>query len=312
MVTEGNMKRAVITGATSMLGLALVNECIANNTYVLAIIRKNSVKRCILPKSELVTVVESDISELKCLAVDSQRSCDTFYHFAWEATGGSQRNDVLAQNRNIGYTLDAVQLAHRLGCGLFIGAGSQAEYGRVEGKISPNMNVSPDSAYGAAKYAAGKLAAIYAGQLGMECIWTRVFSTYGIHDMPSTMIMYCIDSLLKGEKPLLTKCEQQWDYLNCRDAARAFYLLGEKKKHHKIYNIGSGFTRPLSDYVHIIRDIIDPTLHLGIGECDYVPEQVMHLSPDIANLVDDTGFQPKIGFAEGIREIIEWYTTSRH
>jgi len=118
--------------------------------------------------------------------------------------------------------------------------------------------------------------------------------------------MYCIGSLLKGEKPILTSCEQKWDYLNCRDAATAFYLLGEKGKTNKIYNIGSGITKPLLDYVYTIRDAINPNTDLGIGGLDYAPGQVMHLCPDISALKNDTGFVPKVSFLDGLHEAVVW------
>ena len=51
------------------------------------------------------------------------------------------------QNANIKYTLDAVELAKRLGCKTFIGAGSQAEYGRVEGTISEKTDKNPENGY---------------------------------------------------------------------------------------------------------------------------------------------------------------------
>jgi nucleoside-diphosphate-sugar epimerase len=300
------MKRIIITGATSMLGLALTNECLANGTQVYAFIRKHSQKRKILPKSAQLIQIECEISEYTNLQI-SDIGFDAFYHFAWGFTENKDRNRIDEQLKNIEYTLDAVKLAYRLNCKQFIGAGSQAEYGRVNGTISPDTRVSPDSAYGIAKYTAGRFGAKLCEQIGLHFIWTRIFSTYGIGDMPSTMIMYCIDRLLKGKKPSLTKCEQKWDYLNCRDAAKAFFQIGQKGKNQMIYNIGSGIARPLSDYVYMLRDAIDKTAPLGIGEHEYSPYQIMHLCADINTLYMDTGFCPTISFEEGIKETINWY-----
>lgn len=65
--------------------------------------------------------------------------------------------------------------------------------------IGPDTQVNPEVAYGIAKYAAGKMAFIECESLQMECIWTRTFSVYGINDNRTTMVMYAIDKLLKGE-----------------------------------------------------------------------------------------------------------------
>lgn len=301
------MQNIVVTGATSMIGIALVNECVNNDIHVTAIIRKDSKKRKLLPESKLIDIIECDLGEIKNASITLKQKPDAFYHLAWEGTGSNDRNNIELQNRNIDHTLYALRLAHGFNCKKFIGAGSQAEYGRVSGRITPDMNVSPDNAYGVAKYAAGKFSSLLAEQLGIDFIWTRVFSVYGANDLQSTMVMSCVDSLLRGEKPVLTKCEQKWDYLHCEDAAKAFFLLGTKGKNQVLYHIACGKTQPLVDYVKMIRNTIDPTLPLGIGEKPYAKGQVMELCPDISSLQKDTGFSPSVTFSEGIKKTIQWY-----
>ena len=56
--------------------------------------------------------------------------------------------------------MDAVNLAHRLGCEFFIGAGSQAEYGRVEGKLNAQVPTNPENGYGMAKLCAGQMSRV--------------------------------------------------------------------------------------------------------------------------------------------------------
>ena len=301
------MKRIVVDGATSMLGLALINECILNGISVLAIARADSKRLDAIPDSNFVRVVRCNQEDLKDFKIDHPGECEVYYHFAWGNTRSEERKNVFLQEPNIQYTLDAVLLAKRLGCRRFIGAGSQAEYGRVSGQIGPNTPVNPDVAYGAAKYAAGKMAGILCNEQGMEYIWTRTFSVYGIGDNVTTLVMYAIDKLLKGEKPSFTKAEQEWDYLYSKDAGRAFRLIGEKGKNGKTYCIGSGESRPLKEYIYVMRDAIDPSLPLGIGERPYAPMQVMNLLADITSLKEDTGFIPEYTFERGIRETIYWY-----
>lgn len=302
------MKKVVIDGATSMLGIALINECIENHIQVLAIVRENSNRIDRIPDSELVWIAKCHLEDLKNFETTGiEDGYEVYYHFAWENTSHEGRLDAIVQNQNVQYTLDAVCLAKRLGCRMFIGAGSQAEYGRAAGMIGPEAAVNPEVAYGVAKYASGKMAMILCTKLGMACIWTRIFSVYGIGDATSTLIMYAIEQLIKGKKPSFTKAEQKWDYLFCRDAGKAFRLIGEKGKAGSIYCLGSGVARPLCDYIYKVRDEINPDLPLGIGDMEYAPLQVMHLQADITTLKKDTGFEPEYSFEEGIRETISWY-----
>lgn len=301
------MKRIVVDGATSMLGLALINECILTNIEVLALARTDSKRLSIIPQSDMVHIVKCRQEDLKSLQIENCGRYDAYYHFSWGNTFNRDRRNVFLQEPNIQYTLEAVRLAKRLGCDLFIGAGSQAEYGRIDGRIGPDTPVHPDVAYGIAKYAAGKMAKVLCEELGMRYIWTRTFSVYGIGDNPTTLVMSAIEQLLRGKKPSFTKAEQRWDYLYSKDAGRAFRLLGEKGISGKTYCVASGESRLLKDYIYMIRDAIDESLPLGIGDYEYGPQQVMNLVADISSLKEDTGFEPEYIFEAGIRETIEWY-----
>ena len=299
------MNKIVVTGATSMIGVATVNEAIKNNVEVLAIVRSNSKNLNRLPKSSLIKVLECELDKLD--TIDSVgNDYEVFYHFAWGNTDKQTRNDPVLQEKNIKYSLDAVNLAKTLGCKKIIGAASQAEYGRVEGRLNASTPINPDIAYGMAKYAAGRLTNLRCKELGIEHIWVRILSVYGIYDNPNTMISYAINELLAGREPEFTKCEQKWDYLFCEDAGRAFYLIGEKGKTNKIYCLGSGVARPLFDYVKTINIILGKPENTGIGKKDYAPSQVMHLEADISDLTADTDFKPTITFEEGLKRTINW------
>lgn len=302
------MKRAILTGGTGMLGLALIRLLIQKQIEVLVIVRPNSKRRMSIPVSPYVTVMECDLADLSSLKGKITKSYDAFFHFAWDGTYGDSRNDMYLQNQNVRSTLEAVELANAAGCSTFLGAGSQAEYGRVDGvKLGPATPVHPETGYGIGKLCAGQMSRILCGQQGMKHIWVRILSTYGPYDGLHTMVMSGIIKMLNQERPQYTKGEQMWDYLYCDDAARAFYLAAEQGKDGAVYCIGSGQVRPLSEYITIIRDTIDKRIEIGFGEIPYFDKQVMYLCADIENLTADTGFQPEIPFEEGIRRTVEWY-----
>lgn len=104
-----------ITGATSMLGVATIKNCISNNISVLTFVRKGSSKIERLPSSSLIKIVECDLEQMKDFDVD-KLSADVFIHFGWAFTDKTGRNDVSKQLENVQYTIDAVHLAKKLGC----------------------------------------------------------------------------------------------------------------------------------------------------------------------------------------------------
>lgn len=300
------MKRIIITGPTGAIGMALIQKCIEMGTEVTAVCRRGSARIARIPVSDRVKVVECSLNEMKKLPELLEGRYDVFFHFAWACTAGAGRNDTEAQTQNIRDTMDAVEAAAKLGCECFIGAGSQAEYGRVEGKLTADTPAFPENGYGIAKLCAGQLSRLRCGQLGIRHIWFRVLSVYGRYDGEQTMILSSIREMLNGEAPEYTPAEQMWDYLYSEDAALAFYLAAEKGRDGAVYCLGSGQARPLKEYIEVMRDEVDPDLPIEFGAKPYADKQVMYLCADITDLKKDTGFVPQVGFREGIRETVQW------
>lgn len=297
------MKRAIISGATGAVGTAIIQELVKNNIEVLVLCREGSRRNGNIPEDTLVHRRYCSLSDLSSIEPDA-KGYDVFYHLAWEGTTGAARDDMYLQNQNVKYALDAVGMAKRFGCKRFIGVGSQAEYGRVEGLLKPDTPTNPTMGYGIGKLTAGLMTRQYAHQLNMEHIWVRIVSIYGPNDGPQSLVMSTINKLKAGEVPQLTRGEQMWDYLYSGDAGRAFVLLGDRGFDGKIYVLGSGEVRPLRQYVEDIRDIVAPGAELAFGAIDYYPHQVMHLQADVSELKKDSGWVAGTSFVEGINLIL--------
>jgi len=300
-----HIKSAVVTGPTGAVGTALCKLLTEQQIKVYAVVRPGSARAEHLreiEEAELITCDASRLSELPSLIP----SADAFFHLAWAKTTGQGRNDMPAQIDNIRYTIDAVRAASALGCKVFIGAGSQAEYGRVDHALTPDTPCFPENGYGMAKLCAGQMSRTECEKLGIEHIWTRILSVYGPYDGAGSMVSSVIGALLAGERPALTGGQQIWDFLYSVDAARALYLMALQGKNGAVYPLGSGQSRPLREYIEALRDAVDPSLPLGFGEIPYGDKQVMHLEADIRALHRDTGFAPETDFASGIRKTINW------
>lgn len=301
------MKKAIVTGATGAVGTALLNKLISENVEALVLVRKNGrVEK--IPKSPLVKIAYCSLDEMADFQNESGEKYDAFFHLAWAGPYGRDRDDMLLQANNIKNELEAVRLAKRFGCEVFVGAGSQAENGRLADgeKISPNSPTNPENGYGIAKLAAGKMSRILCSQLGMRHEWCRILSAYGPGDGTHTMVMSTVVKFLNGEDCDFTKGEQQWDFLYNGDVANAFYLVAEKGRDGAVYTVGSGKTKSLREYITAIRDAACPSAKCNFGAVDYFPNQVMYLCADITDLQRDTGFVPQVDFETGIKNTVEW------
>ena len=297
------MKTYVISGATGMIGRALCEYLLSRGDGVIALVNPGSCRAADLPDVPGMTVIPLSLSGYADYV--PTLPADAFLHLAWAKTGVGGRDDAAAQEKNIAYTLDAVELASRFGCTAFVGAGSQAEYGIATAPLRGDAPTNPHSGYGIAKLAAGKLSYLAAKALGIRHTWVRILSVFGKGDAKGTLISYLIRTLREGGVPQLTPCGQMWDYLFATDAARALAAVADRGGDGKVYPLGSGCGKPLREYVEILRDTVAPSGELCFGAKPYYPHQPMYLVADIGELTADTGFEPQISFAEGIRKILE-------
>ncbi len=317
-------KIAVVTGAAGFAGFSLAAHLLLHGYKVYAVLRPGSSHNNRFSKDNLLSVLElecergfdklysgeilsEEIDEkLTCIELDYteyhnlpnliKESCNLFFHLSW--SGG--RDDFEEQTANIRASIDAVEAAASLSCSRFICTGSQAEYGIQTGVITEDICPKPINAYGAAKASAMFLTKRRAEQLGVEWIWGRIFSLYGLYEPGGRMLPDLISKLAVGEKISLSDCTQNWDYLDAGDAAEAIILLGEKGCSGEIYNIARGDYRPLREFV---LEMIDrygsaETVRFGGRANPYIS-----LSPDTTKIKTDTGWKPIIGFLQKYDEI---------
>ena len=303
------MKRAVITGPTGCIGRALVDLCIKNGYDVLAVVNPDSKRTETLKKKEHFQVMELGLDDYESAMEEVSRQdidvtdCHIFFHLAWMGSYGKGRDNLELQLKNIEGALRAVEFAQKLGCRIFVGVGSQAEYGRTDNTLLPDTPTFPETGYGAAKLCAGQMTRLRCRQLGMKHVWCRVLSVYGPYDRPETLISTAVKRMSAGEDTRFTPCEQVWDYIYSEDAARAILTAAEKGTDGQTFLVGSAASRPLKEYVEEIARITEYNKEIGFGKIPYNDKQVMHLEADITAL-KELGFTPEISFEEGIKRTI--------
>ena len=297
---------AVVTGPTGAIGHALCARLLQKGVTVYAVCRPGSLRAPALQELNGINLLYCDTSELGQLPTLLPISADAFFHLAWIRSDNAGRNDLDAQVRNIQYTLDACRAAVALGCQVFVGAGSQAEYGKTDQVLTPETPCFPEIAYGMAKLCAGQVSRLECRKSGLAHIWPRILSVYGPYTGNDSVIMSTIRILLSGGKPALTAGEQLWDYLYCEDAAEALYRMALYGRNNAVYPLGFGHSRPMREYAEILRDAVDPALPLGLGEVPYSAGQRMRLEADLRSLREDTGFVPKVLFQDGIKKTVDW------
>jgi len=301
------IRRALVTGPSGGVGRALLSVLSEAGTEVTAVLHPGSSRgREVIEKIPGVSILEWDLKEFRDPGKRPEGTFDAFFHLGWDGSRGADRLEPERQRKNVEYTLDAVRLAKDLGCKVFVGAGSQSEFGHVDGVMKPGLPCDPDNEYGKAKLQAGIESRELAKELGIRHEWLRILSSFGPGDAETTMVVGTLLAFLRGEDRKFTAGDQIWDYLYTKDVGRAFLAAAESGRDGSVYVVGSGKTRRLREFIEAMRDIVAPERKLTFGELPYYKNQVMRMEADISTLTADTGFTPKYSFEEGIRETAEW------
>ena len=297
------MRNAVVTGATGFIGSWLARELLDHKYDVTVIVRD---KMRLMPGIiENCSVIEKPVEKIS--ASDFNGKMDVFYHIAWEGVSCEHKNQFDIQLKNIGASLNVLDVAHSIGCGRFIATGTVAEYALCDNVMDMSSRQVPNDFYGAAKVSAHYFMEVRARQLGQSFIWCVVPSVFGEGRNGHNIITYTIQTLLRGEKPVYGNLQQMWDFLYVKDVVKALRFIGERGKKNKVYGIGSGDYRTLKDYVCRIRDVINPALPLGIGESSTWTKRTSSSCVNNYDLKKDTGFQPDFTFEEGIQRTVNYY-----
>lgn len=303
------MKKAFVTGAGGYIGTALIRFLLAQGIEVTVLVRnRDSLSGDLI---EQVRIIEGDAADIVLLTEQLGNDYEVFYHLAWHGVTPNLRNDLPVQMNNVTMSIECVKAAAALSVSRFIFLGSTMEYLYYGKPINEQAVPSSSNFYGATKIAAHYVCAELARQLGVGFIYAAVTSVYGVGREDNNVIFYVIDKLLKREKPSVTKLEQIWDYIHIDDLTGALHAIGEKGKAGAFYSLGKGENHPLSAYLEIVRDLIDPSLPLGIGEVPYASGQIPSSNIDLTSLERDTGFVPSISFREGIAPVIDFYKHKR-
>lgn len=270
-----------ITGASSFIGVELCRYLSDNGHEVIAMSRRANEHLEEIAKDGHLEVFMADMQTLSELAKDVK--ADVFVHLAWAGALLGQRDNQELQEANISFSLECVKLSKRMGCQLYVDAGSQAEYGIVPGVISEETPCNPITAYGKAKLQMYRETCDLTKRIGLKYIHLRILSVYGENDHPNTLIISSLKKLKNGEPIEMRSGGQKWNYVYVKDAARqiaelSFHAVNDESFHQEVYNIASSDTRILQDFIITMKEITGSASELSFG--GYIPEKDVNLNPD--------------------------------
>ena len=309
------MNKVMVTGANGFIGSALCRELVHNGTEVIAVIRNRDSDISRIKNLNGIRTVYCDMSEYdKVPEIVKDRDIDTIFHMAWQGVSGDDARDEGIQLHNLKSTLDLIDASKKMGIETFIGCGSIHEKELLadiaQDKPVDNMSYM----YRAAKFAAHCMGKAKAGSYGIRFFWPIITNAYGEGEYSERLINSLIRKIFEGIIPDLSNGNQYYDFVHVSDVAKAFYLIAKKGIDGTNYTIGSGYPRPLKEYLKTVGNIANQINHssveLGFGK---IKNNVISLPKsdfDTLSLYKDTGFKISISFESGIERTAHWIRNS--
>jgi nucleoside-diphosphate-sugar epimerase len=226
-------------------------------------------------------------------------------HLAWYAEPGKYWTDPL----NVLWAEASLKLAREFrdrGGQRAVMAGSCAEYDWNSGACDEiSTPLKPATTYGRCKHATQVLLEAYSGASGLSSAWGRVFYLYGPRESAERLVPSVVRSLLSGVPAQCTTGEQSRDFLHVEDVACAFVMLLESDVQGPV-NIASGRPVRVRDLITEIASQVGRADLLRLGALPRPANDPQTIWGNAAKLTQ-TGWSPRYGLANGVRQTIEWW-----
>lgn len=167
----------------------------------------------------------------------------------------------------------------------------------------------PATVYANSKLAQERLAMSVGRELGVPVVALRYHNVYGARmprDSPYSGVAAMFRSrILAGVPPLVHEDGRQMrDFVRVEDVARANLLAAlapEDRVAFEAFNVASGDPRPVMDLARELCRAMRPDLDPQLS-CTWRPGDPRHVFASVDKARKALGFDPKIGFHEGVRK----------
>jgi UDP-glucose 4-epimerase len=308
--------KVLVTGGAGFIGSHLVDQLLsagADSVSVLDnLVNGTRANLAHLDDDSRVRLVTGDIrdEDARNTALDG---ADVVYHLACLGVRHSLHEPVENHSVNAEGTLQLLQAAKGQGASRFVYVSTSEVFGTAQyAPMDERHPTWPETVYGASKLAGEAYARAHYRTYGMDTVVVRPFNTYGPRShfegdsgevLPRTIVR-----LLAGLRPIVFgDGEQTRDFMHVSDTAAALVLLGSAKGiAGETLNLGSG------EEVSMNTLCADVARAAGRPDLEPVhddprPGDVRRLLGDPALMTSLTGFRPRVSFADGVADLVEWF-----
>lgn len=292
------MKHALVSGASGLLGSAVVDRLLSAGWRVTAL------SRAPLARHQTgLTVIPFDLTQDSPSILPTDASavvhCAAAIPSSYTALEAA---DALLRINSLG-TLRLLSWAKQTGAARFVNCSSHSVYQRPFPYPIPESHPAYPSGH-ATYYAVSKLAAeVFASSMNSADLTVcslRFSSLYGPGMKASGVLYHFMASALRSEAPLVqSHPDSLFDFLYVDDAASAITSCLTVDPSHTVYNVGAGCGVTLPALAETCWAVFGPAAKPQI-RCDPVSSEPSHTVLDISRAQRDLGYRPAFDLSTGL------------
>jgi dTDP-glucose 4,6-dehydratase len=308
--------RLLVTGGAGFIGSEFVRQTLReypnDSVVVLDKMTYAGNLRNLLPVSDdpRFRFVHGDIIDANVvgeLAADVDAivnfAAETHVDRSLEAPGQFIQTDVFG-------TYVLMEAARRAGHERFLQVSTDEVYGDVaSGRSLESDPLRPRSPYSASKAGGEMMVRAYRASYGLPAIITRGSNTYGPYQYPEKIIPLFITNALDDRPlPIYGDGQAVRDYLYVEDHTRGIDTALRLGSVGEDYNIGTGGETSGLE----VADAVLGALGKPAALKQFVRDRAGHDHRYAVNAgrLLALGWAPRVGFADGIRRTVDWYTAN--
>lgn len=291
----------LLTGATGFLGSALLQRLLASGRSVIAVVRQTSNYSRITDLLADPRLLLANNTPEALNTIFNQHQISTIIHTATEyGRGDASVASIL--DANLILPIRLAELGVRHGVRGFINTDSY--FNKPGGSYSNLLN------YSLSKRTLLTWLEKFSPKISIANVILE--HLYGPHDSRTKFVENMVRSIAieRKESFNLTHGHQKRDFIFITDVVDAFIKILHHVEGHnfpfKVFEVGSGKSIPIRDFVVIIAQISGSSTQLNFGAIDYRDDEMMNSKADIRDMLD-LGWQPTVEPTEGIRKILQAY-----
>ena len=308
----------LITGISGQDGSYMADLLLEKGHKVYGLIRRKSNENFenIEHLLDKVTLIPGDLSDQSSLmnAINISKP-DQIYNFAAQSfVGASWEQPELTSNITGLGALRLLEAIRKINSKIkFVQASSSEQFGRVLTPVQDeNTPFNPVSPYGSSKVFAYFLARTYRYSYGMFASNAISFNHEGPRrgkEFVTRKISMGVAKIHLGleKKITLGNLDAKRDWSHAKDIVNGIYLIMQHNKPDD-FVLCSGKTHSVRDFLREAFKVIGVTEWWDYVDMDQQlirPAEVDELVGDYSKIRDTLGWQPKIGFDELVREMVE-------